>query len=85
MSFGGYAPTTVGVVALLHLYSVSGLAGRRLRRSTSQRRSTHCLCRDVYCSLASSGFSLGSACHGEARLYTASTMGTPLHRCEFVF
>ena len=25
VSFGGYAPTTVGVVALLHLYSVSGL------------------------------------------------------------
>jgi hypothetical protein len=40
VSFGGYAPTTVGVVALLHLYSVSGLAGRRLRRSTSAESST---------------------------------------------
>lgn len=79
MSFGGYAPTTVGVVALLHLYSVSGLV------QTKAETFYHCLCRDVYCSLASSGFSLGSACHGEARLYTASTMGTPLHRCEFVF
>jgi len=38
VSFGGYAPTTVGV-ALLHLYSVSGLV--------QTKAETFCLCRDV--------------------------------------